>query len=176
MLSPQPQLVFHDPAALDPADRMLDPYSNSIDATILVLLCIRQLSSTRLFLWLDDHYAINVKALKAHVLIQRTSCWKMIAFTVSCSFVMTRSFPGFSQTPHSSMLIDHNNVLDCVMFLLTAVIPLLLFGITWTTYRSFCPVMDKRGEDAQCCPHSTRMVRFLLSLHQLSKNSYRLPL
>jgi hypothetical protein len=96
MLSPQPQLIFHDPAALDSADRMLDPYSNTIDATILVLLCIRQLSSTRLFLWLDDHYAINVKALKAHVLIQGTSYWKMIAFTVSCSFIMTRSFPGFA--------------------------------------------------------------------------------
>ncbi len=34
MLSPQTRLVFHDTAALDPTNRMLDPQSNTIDTTI----------------------------------------------------------------------------------------------------------------------------------------------
>ena len=147
VLSPQTQLIFHDPAALDPADRMLDPDSNTIDTTIFLLLCIRQVSSTRLFLWLDDHNAIDVKPLKTHVLIQRTSCWKMIAFTVSCSFIMTCSFPGLAQTPHPAMLINNDDILDRVILLLAAVVPFLFFWITWAIYRSFCSIMDKKGRE-----------------------------
>ena len=36
-LSPQPQLVFHDAAALDAAHCMLDPHSNAVDTAILFL-------------------------------------------------------------------------------------------------------------------------------------------
>src|SRR4028119_1886912 len=152
LLSPQSQLIFHDPAALDPTDRMLDPHSNTIDATISVLLFICQPSSTRLFLWLQNHDAVDVKALKSHILIQGTSWWKMIAFTISCPFIMTRSFPGFSQTPHATMLINNDDVLDCVIFLLAAVIPFLFFWVTWSIYRSFCSVMDKKGRGCSVSP------------------------
>jgi hypothetical protein len=147
MLSPQTQLVFHYTTALDPADRMLDPHSDPIDATILVLLFICQFSSTRLFLWLNDHHTVNFKALKSHVLIQLTSCWKMIAFTVSCSFVMTRSFPGLAQTPHSAMLINNDDILDRVILLFAAVIPFLFFWITWPIYRPLRSIMNKKGVD-----------------------------
>ena len=177
MLSPQTQLIFHDPAALDPADRMLDPDSNTIDTTIFLLLCIRQVSSTRLFLWLDDHNAIDVKPLKTHVLIQRTSCWKMIAFTVSCSFIMTCSFPGLAQTPHPAMLINNDDILDRVILLLAAVVPFLFFWITWAIYRSFCSVMDKKGgecsevspliEGASPSSVSSFFVESLISAHSM---------
>ena len=153
VLSPQTQLIFHDPAALDPADRMLDPHSNTIDATIFVLLFSCQFSSTRLFLWLHNHYAINVKALKAHILIQSTSWWKMIAFTISCPFIMTCPFPGCSQAPHTTVLVDDDDILDCVVSLLAAIIPFLFFWVTWPIYRSFCSVMEKKGE--RCSEAST---------------------
>jgi hypothetical protein len=106
MLSPQSQLVFDDPAALDPADCMLNPHSDAVNATIFFLLFRRQRSTTWFLLWLNDHYPVKLKALKAHILIQRASWWKMIAFTISCPFIMTRSFPGFAQTPHATMLIN----------------------------------------------------------------------
>jgi hypothetical protein len=175
-LSPQPQLIFHDAAALDPAHCMLDPHSNAVDTAILFLFFRCQCSTTWLFLWLNDHNPFNLKALKSPILIQLTSCGKLIAFTVCCPFIMTRSFPGFSQTPHSAMLINHDDVLDGVIFLLAAVVPFLFFGITWTIYRSFCSVMDKKGGGCSVLPHSTRMLRFLLSLHHSSKSSHRITL
>ncbi len=153
MLSPQTQLVLHDTTALDPADRMLDPHSDAINATIVFLFFRGQRSTTRLFLRLDDHKTINIKSLKAHVLIQRTSWWKMVAFTISCPFIMTRSFPGFAQTPHATMLIDDDDVLDCVVFLLAAIIPFLFFWVTWPIYRSLCSVMDTKGR--RCSEAST---------------------
>ncbi len=148
MLSPQTQLVFHDATALDSADRMLDPNSNAVDATIFFLFFRSQCSTTRLFLRLYDRNAIDIKALKSHILIQRTSGRKLIAFTISCPFIMTRSFPGFTQTPHSAMLINNDDVLDRVVFLLATVIPFLFFRVTRSIYRSFCSVMDKKG---RCC-------------------------
>ena len=145
MLSPQTQLVLHDPATLDATDRMLDPHSNAIDATIFFLLVSCQLSSTRLFLWLYDHNAINVKALKAPILIQRASWWQLIGFTISCPFIMTRSFPGVAQTPYSTILIDNDDIFDRMTFLLAAIIPFLFFWITWSIYRPLCSVMNKKG-------------------------------
>ena len=72
MLSPQSQLVFDDPAALDPADCMLNPHSDAVNATIFFLLFRRQRSTTWFLLWLNDHYPVKLKALKAPILIQET--------------------------------------------------------------------------------------------------------
>ena len=146
MLSPQTQLVFHNTTALDPADRMLDPDSCAVNVTIAFLFLWGQCATTRLFLRLHDHNTVESKTLKAHILIQRASWWKMVAFTISCPFIMTCSFPCFAQAPHAPMLIDDDDVLDCVIFLLTAIIPFLFFWVTWPIYRSLCSIVDKKGE------------------------------
>ena len=173
MPPPQTQLVFHDTTALDPANRMLDPYSDAIDATIVFLFFRGQCATTRLFLRLHDHNTVDSKTLKAHVLIQRTSWWKMIAFTISCPFIMTRSFPRFAQAPHATMLIDNDDVLDCVVFLLTTIIPFLFFWITWPIYRAFCSIVDKKGKHCQKTQHSMRIFHFLLCLHRSSKHPHQ---
>ena len=153
MLSPQTQLVFHDTTALDPADRMLDPHSNAVNVTIVFLFFRGQCSTPRLFLRLHDHATVDSKALKAPILIQRTSWWKMVAFTLSCPFIMTCPFPGCSQAPHTTVLVDDDDILDCVVSLLAAIIPFLFFWVTWPIYRSFCSVMEKKGE--RCSEAST---------------------
>ena len=48
MLSPQSQLVFHDTTTLDPAERMLDPNSDAVNATIAFLFFWSQCATTRL--------------------------------------------------------------------------------------------------------------------------------
>ena len=157
MLSPQTQLVFHDTAALDPTDCMLDPHSNTIDATIFILLFICQFSSTRLFPWLHNHYTIDFKALKAHILIQRTSWWKLIVKAISCPFIMTCPFPGCSQAPHATMLVDDNDVLDRMVSFLPAIIPFLFVWITWSIYRPLGSIMEKKGVDCSASSLSVRV-------------------
>ncbi len=71
MLSPQTQFVFHDAATLDATDRMFYTHANAIDASIFFLFCGGQVAATRLLLWLDDHNASNLEALKSPILIQR---------------------------------------------------------------------------------------------------------
>src|SRR5687767_13644955 len=109
MLTPQTQFVLHDAAALDATDCMLYAHSNAIDATILFLFFWCQCPTTRFLLWLDNYYAINIEALKPHILIQCASCWKVICFAVSRPFIMTCSLPGFSQAPNTTSLINHHN-------------------------------------------------------------------
>ena len=147
IFSPQSQLIFHNATALDTTDRMLYPHSNAVDSTIPLLFFVCQRPTTRLFLWLNDHHAINVKALKAHVLIQLTSHWKLIVKAISCPFIMTCPFPGCSQAPHSTLLIDHDDILDRMVSLLSTIIPFLFFWITWPIYRPLRSIMNKKGVD-----------------------------
>ncbi len=155
MLSPQTQFVFHDAAALDATDRMFYAHANAIDASVFFLFFCGQVAATRFLLWLDDHNAINLEALKSHILIQYASCWKLIQFTVSSSFVMTCSFPRRSQAPHANSVVNNHDILDRMMSLLSTIVPFLLVGITWPIYWPLCSIMEKKG--VVCLEQSTRV-------------------
>ena len=148
MLSPQTQFVLHDAAALDAADRMLYANSNAIDPSIFFLVFGCQCTATRFLLWLNDRNVNNIKALKPHILIQCTSSWKLIRFTVSSTFVVTRSFPRFSQTPHANCVINDNDILNRMVSLLSTIVPFLLVWITRSVYWPLCSIMDKKGVEA----------------------------
>ena len=145
MLSPQTQFVLHDATALDAADCMLYAHANAIDTAIFFLFCGGQVAATRLLRWLDDHNASNSKALESHILIQCAACWKLIRFTISSPFVMTRSFPRRSQAPHANGVINNHDILDRMLPLLSAIVPFLLVWIAWPIYWSLCSIMEKKG-------------------------------
>ena len=145
VFSPQTQFIFDDATSLDATHCMLYPDPDAIDSTVLFLFLCCQLPTTWLLLWLNDDNTFDIKALKSPILIQCRSCGKLVGLTICCPFVMTGSFPGFSQTPDPSILIYDNNILDRMVLLLAAIIPFLFFRIAWAIYRPLCSIVKING-------------------------------
>ena len=143
--SPLPKRVFDDAIALDTADHVFNMHADATYPAILFFVFLCQFAPSRLFLWLQNRDAFWGEALKARVLAQQTSLRKVIRFTVDDAFVMPFAFPGSTQTAHAPTAIRDHHVLDGVLPLLSAVIPLLFIGVTRPIYRSFSSIMEKKG-------------------------------
>jgi hypothetical protein len=69
-----------------------------------------------------------------------------IALQLSQAFIIGLSFIRGTQEADVTALIDHEEVLDRVAFLLAAVVVLLVLGIGGAVDRSLSAIMPKRGD------------------------------
>jgi hypothetical protein len=83
--------------------------------------------------------------LETHILVEATTLWQGIALQFSQVFIVCLPFIGGTQEADVTALIDHEEVLDRVAFLLAAVVVLLVLGIGGAVDRSLSAIMPKRG-------------------------------
>ncbi len=111
--------------------------------------------------------------MKSGVLIENTRVWKGVSRFIRNTFIMHPSFVGFTQKVNRAKLIDDENILKRMSFLLTAVLQLPVNLVAWTANGTFYAVMDKKGGRIR------RMRRFLMrrffmqSLRQLVGSACR---
>jgi hypothetical protein len=139
-------LVFHHPIAFHPANGMFNTNSDRRDRTIGRFLRWGEVTPRRFFLRLDDGDPVEDKALEAHILIETTPMREGIALQLSQAFLIGLPFIRGTQEADVTALIDHEEVLDRVAFLLAAVVCLLVLGIGGAVDRSLSAIMPKRGD------------------------------
>lgn len=144
-LSPQAQLVFDDPIALNTANYMLNKHADTVNPMVLFFLLGGQLSTTWLFLGLENDDTLDLHPLEAFILEQRAPNRQLVGFTVSCPLIMTCALPRCSQAANICTVIDDQNVLNRMLALLSAIIQLLFVGVAWSIYGAFRSIMDKKG-------------------------------
>jgi hypothetical protein len=143
--SPLSKLVFDDPITLDAADHMFNMHSDATYPTIFFFFFLRQLSTTRLFLRLEDRDTFWPEALKSCVLPQDTPWREVIAFTVCDPLVMPFPFPCSTQTANTPEAISNQNSLDSVLPLLSTIMQELFIWVRRSIYWSFSSIMEKKG-------------------------------
>jgi hypothetical protein len=143
---PVADFVFDDAAALHAAHRVLNPHFLARNALILCFLRIRQFTATRFLRWLLDDDVRYGKALKSHVLIQDTSRRQLVRFIVDNRFLVPLSGICRTQVANTTLLVNQENILDGMAFLLSAVIFRLLISSYWSLNWTFRSVVIKKGD------------------------------
>ena len=113
-------------------------------------------SIARLLLWLHNLDARQGKSLKSGVLIENARVWKGVSRFIRNTFIVNPSFVGVTQKVNRAKLINDENVLKRMSFLLTAVIQLPVDFVAWTANGTFYAVMDKKGGAFVECDGSSR--------------------
>ena len=79
--------------------------------------------------------------MKSGVLIEHARVWKGVSRFIRNTFIVNPSFVGVAQKVNRAKLIDDENVLKRMSFLLTAVIQLPVDFVAWTANGTFYAVM-----------------------------------
>ena len=115
----------------------------------------REGSIARLLLWLHNLDSRQGKSLISGVLIENARVWKGVSRFIRNTFIVDPSFVGVTQKVNRAKLIDDENVLKRMSFLLTAVIHLPVDFVAWTANGTFYAVMDKKGGAFVACDGSS---------------------
>lgn len=89
-------LVFHQPIAFHPTDRVFDTNSDGRNRTIGRFLRWREFTSPRFFLGLGNRHSIERKSLEPHILIEPTPRGEGIACEIREAFIMPLAFTGIA--------------------------------------------------------------------------------
>ena len=115
----------------------------------------REGSIARLLLWLHNLDARQGKSLKSGVLIENARVWKGVSRFIRNTFIVDPSFVCVTQKVNRAKLIDDENILKRMSFLLTALIQLPVKFVAWTANGTFYAVMDKKGDVSVACDGSS---------------------
>jgi hypothetical protein len=138
-------LVFHDPIAFHPANRVFDPDSNGRDEAIVCFLWWGEFTPTWLFLGLINRDPVQPIALESQIVIEVTPAWQGITGQIREAFVMFFAFHRVTQEAHVISLIDHDKVFDRVALFLATVVFLLFLWIGRAMDWSLSAIMPTRG-------------------------------
>ena len=114
------ELVFHQPIAFHPTDRVFDTNSDGRNRTIDRFLRWREFTSPRFFLGLGNRHSIERKSLEPHILIEPTPRGEGIACEIREAFIMHLAFTGIALEANMTGFIDYKEVFDRVTLLLAA--------------------------------------------------------
>ena len=104
---------------------------------------------------LHDLHARQVKSLKPGILIEHTRVRKGVPRFIRDTCIMHPSFVCIAQKVNRAKLIDDENILKRMSFLLAAVIQLSVNFVAWTANGTFYAVMDKKGGASVACDGSS---------------------
>ena len=99
-------LVFHQPIAFHPTDRVFNADSDRCNGTIRRFLLWREVTATRFFCGLNARDPITCIALEPQILIETTATWEGIAFQIRQAFIMRLPCRGGTQEANGTGLID----------------------------------------------------------------------
>jgi hypothetical protein len=94
---------------------------------------------------LDERDPLARIALEPHVLRETTTGREGIALKIREALLMGLPFLGRTPEAKVAGLIDHEEVLDRLAFLLAAVVVLLVLGIGWAVAWSLRTILPNRG-------------------------------
>lgn len=95
------------------------------------------------------------QALEAHILIQKAVAWEAIVLLIRHGLVVPTAFIGGTQKRNRAVRPDQQQILDCMLLFLAAVVEALFINVSWSIYGSFGPIMEKRAgscDIASACP------------------------
>ena len=145
LVLPGAEFVFHDPAALHPTERMLNPHFLARNPTVLFFLFQGKLAAAGFLGRLAHRHRCDGKSLKSHVLIENTFRRQSIGFIISNRFLVPFSCMRWAQVLNDACRPNQQNILDRVTFLLVTVLVLLFIGVYRSLDRTFGTIMGKRG-------------------------------
>ena len=145
---PVADFVLDDATPLHTAHRVLNPHFLARYALVVRFLIIGQFTSTRFLCWLLDHDVCDRKSLKSHVLIQCASLRQCVRFIIDNGLFVPLSSIRPTQKANHTGVIDEQDVLDCMTFLLATVILCLFIGVYGSLDGTFRAIMIKKGEGA----------------------------
>ena len=105
---------------------------------------------------MSNLHARQVKSLKPGILIEHTRVRKGVSRFVRDTCIIHPSFVCIAQKVKRAKLIDDENFLRRMSFLLAAVIQLSINFVAWTANGTFYAVMDKKGDVSVECGGSSR--------------------
>ena len=138
-----PEFILDNAVSLDTTDCMFNTDTDRRYLSIVLFFCIRQFSTPRLFLRLNDVYIRKRETLKTGVLIQGASRWHTIADLIGYLFVRVSAFKRGCQKNNLAVLIDYQVVFDGMTFLFATLIRLLSLWVFWPPDRALCAIMKK---------------------------------
>ncbi len=142
---PVADFVLDDAAPLHTAHRVLNPHFLARDALVVRFLVIGQVTSTRFLGWLLNRDVRDGKPLKPHVLIQDASRRQGVALIIDQGLVVPLARIRATQKANPTRLINQQDILDRMAFLLPAVVLRLLVGVYGSLDGTFGPIMIKKG-------------------------------
>lgn len=142
---PVTEFVLDDAAPLHASDCVLNPHPLTGNAAIFGFLFRRQFATTRFLGRLLDQDVEDREPLKAHILIQDASDRKGIRFVINQGFIMPLSRIGSTHEADDTPVVNQENVLDGMTFLLTTVIFGLFISIYGSLDGPFGAIMIKKG-------------------------------
>jgi len=137
--------IVNDPIDLHTTNTVLDQYPDVRDPLIVRSFLSTQCAAFRLLLRLKDRYSRQCEALKATILPQYTALRQTILGFVCNPLIMHASCIRGAQEADPAPRIDQQHILDCMVFLLAAVVDFLLVGIFRARYRTFGSIVTKKG-------------------------------
>lgn len=145
VFTPQAQLVFHNATALDTANHVLNPHTDTGNGSVGCPLLWCQFSTARLFRGLVDRDARHGKALKAEILIQARTRWEVIGFLIRHCLIMPTAFIAGAQKHNLARVRNQQQIFDRMLFLLAAVVEPLFIGVGWSVDGAFRSIMEKKS-------------------------------
>ena len=142
---PQPNGIFHNPAALNRANDMLYSYTAMGNQPVLGFLLLGQLLAARLFVRLCDLNTFEREADKTKVLQQFSTFWQRIGCLISNWLVVGAALIGVTQERNATASISKQDVFHCMTLFLAAITRFLLKVILGAGDWSFGAIVKKRG-------------------------------
>jgi len=142
-------VVFHHPVAFHPTNGMFNTDSDGGKTTIGRVLRRGEFPSTRCFPRLDDRDAMQEKSLEALLWIPATAGWQGLACQLCQALLSGFPVTGVAPEAHVTGLVDHEEVVARMAFLLTTVRLLRLLRVFRTLDGSFGPLVNKREAGAE---------------------------
>ncbi len=142
---PVADFVLDDATALHTTHRVLDPHFLARDALVGRFLGISQVPATRFLGGLCNRDVRDGKSLKPHVLIQHTVGRQGVPFIINDRLVVPLARIRSTQEANHTGVIDQQDILDRVAFLLAAVILHLFIGVYGSLDWTFRAIMIKKG-------------------------------
>ncbi len=139
-------LVFSHPISLHPTDRVFNTDAAGRDRAIARLLRGGEFSTRRFFRGLDDRQPITRIPLEAQILRETTAGWEGIALQISQACIIRLPVIGGTQEANLPGLIDDEEVVDRMAFLLAPVVVLLVLGGGGAMDRALSAIMPTRGD------------------------------
>jgi hypothetical protein len=142
---PVAEFVLDNAAALHAPNRVLNAHFLAGNPAIFFLVFRCKLATTRFLCRLLDRYIVYRETLKAHILIQHTACRQRLLFVIDKRFVVPLPRIGCTHKPDHTRLINQEDILNRMAFLLTTIIFVLFIRIYGSLDSTFCPILIKKG-------------------------------
>lgn len=137
--------IVNDPIDFHTTNTMLDQHPDVREPLVVGFFLVGQRTVAWFLLGLENDHSRQREALKPTILRQYTALRQAILRFIRNPFIMRFACICRAQKPDAPVRINHQHILDGMIFLLATVVDFLFLGIFRSCYRSFRAIVAKKG-------------------------------